>query len=540
MAKTNVTTTPKGTPKAAASKAGPEPGNSSSTTVSNLKVDAGSEDDDKPTILVVTPEITYLPEGMGNMAQRLSAKAGGMADVSASLVSALYDQGADVHVALPNYRRMFNEGVKNVHDREYQRVRDNLGKDRIHLAEDRVFYHRDQVYAGENLHMALAFMREVINHIIPSVKPDLIHCNDWMTGLIPAVAKRNGIPSLITIHNIHTEKVSMAQIEDRGMDAAEFWNHLYFENPPYSYEQSREGNATDLLASGIFAADHVNSVSRTFLYEVVEGKHSFVPDAIRNELSNKLHAGCATGILNAPDVSYDPTTDPALEFNYDQANVMEGKAINKRKLQERCGLNIDPNAPILFWPSRLDPMQKGCQLLADILYQTVADYHDIGLQVAIIANGSFQPHFRSILEMHNLGGRVAVCDFDESLSRLGYAGSDFMLMPSRFEPCGLPQMVSPKYGTLSVVHDTGGIHDTVEHMHHDCSLGNGFRFQHYGPQGLRWGIDEAIGFYRRSDKQKEATLSRIMRESAQRFNHATTASAYINLYEKMLGQKVGN
>ena len=173
----------------------------------------------KPTILVVTPEITYLPEGMGNMAQRLSAKAGGMADVSASLVSALYDQGADVHVALPNYRRMFNEGVKNVHDREYQRVRDNLGKDRIHLAEDRVFYHRDQVYAGENLHMALAFMREVINHIIPKVKPDLIHCNDWMTGLIPAVAKRNGIPCLITIHNIHTEKVSMAEIEDRGIDA---------------------------------------------------------------------------------------------------------------------------------------------------------------------------------------------------------------------------------------------------------------------------------------------------------------------------------
>ena len=266
---------------------------------------------------MVTPEITYLPDGMGNMAQRLSAKAGGMADVSASLVSALYDQGADVHVALPNYRRMFNEGVKNVHDREYERVRENLGTDRIHLAEDRVFYHRDQVYAGENLHMALAFMREVINHIIPQVKPDLIHCNDWMTGLIPAVAKRNGIPCLITIHNIHTEKVSMAEVEDRGIDVAEFWNYLYFENPPYSYEQSREANATDLLASGIFAADHVNSVSSTFLHEVVEGTHSFVPDAIRNELSNKLHAGCATGILNAPDVSYDPDYRSSAGAHYD-------------------------------------------------------------------------------------------------------------------------------------------------------------------------------------------------------------------------------
>ena len=494
----------------------------------------------KPTILVITPEITYLPEGMGNMAQRMSAKAGGMADVSASLVSALYDQGADVHVALPNYRRMFHMDVKAVHDREYQRVSEKMGKERIHLAEDRIFYHRDEVYAGQNLQMALAFQRELINHIIPQVRPDLIHCNDWMTGLIPAVARRFGIPCLYTIHNIHTEMLTMAGIEDRGIDAAEFWNHLYFERPPYSYEESREDNAIDSLASGIFAADHVNTVSSTFLHEVVEGKHSFVPDAIRSEMANKFYAGCASGILNAPDVSYDPGTDDALEMNFNADNVMEGKAVNKRRLQERAGLNVDPNAPILFWPSRLDPMQKGCQLLADILYQVVDDYSDIGLQIAIIANGSFQEHFENIVELHSLKGRVAVVDFDEGFSRLGYAGSDFMLMPSRFEPCGLPQMVSPKYGTLSVVHDTGGIHDTVEHMHHDGSQGNGFRFQHYSTEGLRWAIDEAIGFYKRSYEDKQRTISRVMRESGERFNHNTTASAYIARYEEMLGKKVGN
>ena len=509
-------------------------------TVSKKKTNDDSERKNKPTILVITPEITYLPEGMGNMAQRMSAKAGGMADVSASLVSALYDQGADVHVALPNYRRMFNMDVKNVHDREYQRVREKMGKERIHLAEDRIFYHREEVYSGQNLHMALAFQRELINHIIPRVRPDLIHCNDWMTGLIPAVARRFGIPCLYTIHNIHTEMMTMAGIEDRGIDAPEFWNHLYFERPPYSYEESRENNAIDSLASGIFAADHVNTVSSTFLHEVVEGKHSFVPDSIRSEMANKFYAGCASGILNAPDVSYDPVTDDALEMNYNADNVMEGKAVNKRRLQERAGLNVDPNAPILFWPSRLDPMQKGCQLLADILYQVVADYSDIGLQVAIIANGSFQGHFKNIVEMHGLEGRVAVEDFNEGYSRLGYAASDFMLMPSRFEPCGLPQMVSPKYGTLSVAHDTGGIHDTVEHMHHDGNLGNGFRFQHYSTEGLRWAIDEAVAFYKRSYEDKQRTLSRIMRESGERFNHNTTASAYIARYEEMLGKKVGN
>lgn len=501
----------------------------------------GRQKREKPTILVVTPEITYLPEGMGNMAQRMSAKAGGMADVSASLVSSLYDQGADVHVALPNYRRMFNLDVKNVHDREYQLVRENLGIKRIHLAEDRIFYHRSRVYsASENHLMSLAFQREIINHIIPRVKPDLIHCNDWMTGLIPAVARRMGIPCLYTIHNIHTEKMTMAEIEDRGIDVAEFWNHLYFERPPHSYEEARSENPTDFLASGIFAADHVNTVSSTFLYEVVEGRHSFVPDAIRSEMSSKLHAGCASGIINAPDGSYNPMEDDALEMNYGPDNVMEGKAVNKRRLQERAGLNVDPNAPILFWPSRLDPMQKGCQLFADILYQVVNDYTDIGLQVVIIANGSFKKHFDNIVELHGLEERVAVEDFEESYSRLGFAGSDFMLMPSRFEPCGLPQMVSPKYGTLSVAHDTGGIHDTVEHMHHDGNLGNGFRFQHYSTEGLRWAIDEAIGFYKRPSEDKERTLSRVMRESAERFNHETTAAAYIERYEAMLGKKVGN
>jgi len=501
--------------------------------------DVASSDKKKPTILVVTPEITYLPEGMGNMAQRMSAKAGGMADVSASLVSALYDQGADVHVALPNYRKMFNMDVHAVHEREHNRVSQNLGPERIHLAEDRIFYHRDEIYADENLRVALAFQREVINHIIPRVRPDLIHCNDWMTGLIPSVAKRFGIPSLITLHNIHTEKVTMAEIEDRGIDAAEFWNHLYFDRAPYSYEESRIHNPTDLLASGIFAADHVNTVSETFLYEVVEGRHSFVPDSIKNELANKHHAGCASGILNAPDVSYDPATDDALEFKYDHENVMEGKVVNKQKLQEAIGLNVNPNAPILFWPSRLDPMQKGCQLFADILYQAVADYSDIDLQVAIIANGSFQGHFQNIVKMHGLEGRVAVVDFKEELSRLGYAGSDFMIMPSRFEPCGLPQMVSPKYGTLSVAHDTGGIHDTVEPLHQDCSQGNGFRFQHYSPEGLRWGVNEAVGFFKRSPEEKEKVLSRIMQESATRFSHTTTAAAYIQRYETMLGCKVG-
>lgn len=493
----------------------------------------------KNRILVVTPEITYLPAGMGNLAQRMSAKAGGMADVSASLVAALYEQGADVHVALPNYRKMFHTDVRDLFDREMAAVSSSLPEQRIHLAEDRIFYHRSEVYdAAINHRTALAFQREVINHIIPRVQPDLIHCNDWMTGLIPSAAKRMGIPSLFTVHNIHSERMTMAEIEDKGIDAADFWQHLYFSQQPWSYESARDSVEVDLLASGIFASDHVNSVSPTFLYEVVEGRHSFVPSSIRNELANKLYAGRATGILNAPDVSFHPQTDPYLEEHFCADDFLEGKRKNKRLLQERCGLELNPDAPILFWPSRLDPMQKGCQLLADILYKLVSDYESIGLQVAIVASGSFEQCFKDIVALHGISHRVAVCGFNESLSRLGYAGSDFMLMPSRFEPCGLPQMVAPKYGCLPVVHDTGGIHDTVHHLHYNGKLGNGFRFEHYSTEGLRWAIDEAITFYFSDPDTKAKTIRRVMRESEIRFNHDTTASDYIDHYERILGRPV--
>lgn len=491
----------------------------------------------KPRILVVTPEITYLPEGMGNLAQRLSAKAGGMADVSASLVNALYEQGADVHVALPNFRKLFNLETHNVFENEYAKVNRALPEQHIHLAEDRIFYHRDGVYnAADNHKMALAFQREVINHTIAQVKPDLIHCNDWMTGLVPAVAKRHGIKCLFTVHNIHTERLPLAEIEDRGIDAADFWQDCYFMRKPHSYEESRENNHVDMLTTGIFAADHVNSVSPSFLSEVVDGKHSFVPGHINHELWQKCQSGSASGILNAPDVSFCPKSDSHLKAHFNAETHVEGKAQNKALLQEAIGLKQNPDAPILLWPSRLDPIQKGPELFCDILHLLAKEHPT--LQVAIIANGEFKENFANVIKQHGLHDRVAIADFNEALSRLGYAGSDFMIMPSRFEPCGLPQMVSPKYGTLPIAHDTGGIHDTVDPFNYDLNSGNGFLFQHYTTEGLHWAINEALHFYSQPADVKKHHLSRIMLESESRFNHKNTARDYISLYEKMLGRSV--
>ncbi len=491
----------------------------------------------KPRILIVTPEITYLPEGMGNMANALKAKAGGLADVSASLVAALFRQGADVHVALPHYRRMFHVDVGKLISNELRVYLSHLSTGRVHLAEDRIFYYRDSVYgsyADDSFLSAMAFQREVLNNIIPHVRPDLIHCNDWMTGLIPAMGRRMGIPCLFTVHNIHTQKSTLDRIEDRGIDAAEFWNYLYYERIPYNYEESRSTNPVDFLTSGIFAAHFINTVSPTFLREIVEGRHDFIPDQIRREIAAKAHAGCACGILNAPDESLDPEKDPYLKHRYTPETVLEGKAANKALLQQRLGLEERPDAPIFFWPSRLDPLQKGCQLLAEILFDVVSKYYSRHLQIAIVANGSYQSVFQQIAAFHDLRGRVVVRDFDEELSHLGFAGSDFVLVPSRFEPCGLPQMNGQYYGTLPVVHDTGGLHDTVEPLNLAAATGNGFRFETYDSGGLFWAMDEAMRFYDLPEEAKLPVLQRVMRQARERFNHDVTAEAYIRIYESML------
>jgi len=490
-----------------------------------------------PTVLVVTPEVTYLPEGMGNMANHLTAKAGGLADVSAALINALFDQGADVHVALPDYREIFAAQTAPLLKNEFRRIRDKMPDERLHLAEDRAFFYMNTVYShygADNIKIALAFQREIINNIMPRVKPDLIHCNDWMTGLIPAAAREMGIPCLFTVHNIHTVKALLAYIEDRGIDAAYFWHHLYYENMAVEYEETRETNPVDFLVSGVFAAHFVNTVSPTFLKEIVEGRHHFVAPRLKQELTNKYYAECAAGILNAPDPSYRPETDDTLVQTYSAEDHTRGKQANKRHLQRSLGLLRDDRAALFFWPHRLDPVQKGCQLLAEILYRVVSKYWERHLQIVFVANGDYKDVFHNIVALHEIYDRVAVCGFDETLARIAYAASDYMLMPSRFEPCGLPQMIGPLYGCLPVAHDTGGIHDTVVHLAPETDSGNGFLFEIYDSTGLFWAMDQAMGFHDLPDATRQRQIRRIMEESVQTFNHDVTARHYMQLYEKML------
>ncbi len=486
----------------------------------------------KPRILYVTPEISRISPLMGLKAENLRIKSGGLADVSATLVDYLIQDGADVHLAIPNYRNIFQgNGSGNDISATYSHP-----KSRIHLAEDCAFYRCAGAYHGNADQLrgaAIAFQREVINHIIPRVKPDIVHCNDWMTGLIPAACKKIGIKTLFSIHNIHREYPTLAEVESKGIDASGFWDLLHYAYYPNSFQDAYHHNPIDLLSSAIQNADFVSTVSPTFLEEITHNRHGRIPPSIQWDLRVKTDSGYTSGILNAPDPSYNPALDAALFENYTHSEAGQGKSQNKRALQRRLNLLENSSAPIFFWPSRLDPVQKGCQLLAEILYHITADYREENLQLVMVGDGVFKKHFHEIVFHHGLHDRVAIMDYDEELARLAYGGSDFVLMPSSYEPCGLPQMIGPRYGTLPIAHNTGGLRDTVTQLSDDLSTGTGFIFDYFDACGLRWAIDQAMAFHNSHKDIREATISRVMRESTNHFSTEIMCAKYSDIYQKL-------
>jgi glycogen synthase len=253
-----------------------------------------------PRVLIVAPEIAYLPEGIAADAGEIGT--GPPAEKAATLVSALFRRGVDVHVALPDFRRGFHTRCRCTRAGE-SRQRLSVCENRVHLAEDRhLFYWKPNVYrnAGDVITIALAFQREVINHIVPLVQPDLIHCMGWMTGLIPAMARERGIPCLFSIPNLNTGKACLSTIEDRGIDAAGFWHHLYYERYPSDYETTRESIPVDFMASGIWASDCVGVDSPVSLRDIVAGRSPFLDDGLRRVLSQKWEAGNAIDMGSPP------------------------------------------------------------------------------------------------------------------------------------------------------------------------------------------------------------------------------------------------
>ncbi|MGW8303717.1 MAG: glycogen/starch synthase [Desulfobacterales bacterium] len=245
----------------------------------------------QPRILLVTPEISLVPVHPGKNSDYLSRTSGGFAGFLSHWIGDLYRRGADVHIAQPNYRNVFAAILRNSPGMKDCRMPEN----RVHLAQDRAFYYAGNPKSNpvrENLKISLAFQREVIHQILPLVKPDLIHCHDWMCGLIPAAVGKSGIPCIFTIQSCETAKCMLSVVEDSGIDAASFWQQLFFNRYPANYEETRTTNAIDFLLSGVFAAQHVSIAGLAALTKIAESLIRFSEAPLGRVLSEKLAVDC--------------------------------------------------------------------------------------------------------------------------------------------------------------------------------------------------------------------------------------------------------
>jgi starch synthase/alpha-amylase len=249
------------------------------------------DDTFQPRILLITPEISLVPERSCKNSDYLNFKPGGFAGFLSDWAGELHARGVDVHIVQPDYRSAFVSILRN--NPRTKECRMPTGN--VHLTEDRAFFYAGHPEANgvrQNIKISLAFQREVIHQILPAVRPDLIHCHDWMCGLIPAVARKSGIPCIFSLHNCETAKCFLSDVEDSGIDAAFFWQQLFFDHFPGKYEEIRETNAIDFLLSGVFAARHVSIASPAVLLKIAESFVHFPEAPLGKVLAEKLAVDC--------------------------------------------------------------------------------------------------------------------------------------------------------------------------------------------------------------------------------------------------------
>lgn len=353
--------------------------------------------------------------------------------------------------------------------------------------------------------------------------PDIIHCHDWQTGLIPvflhtAFGDDNfyaGIKTVFTIHNLQFQgRWRIQEIMDiTGLPA-----HIF-----NAYELESYGEA-NYLKGGVVYADYITTVSPTYANEIttVEGGEGL--SGLMTARKDRLY-----GILNGIDYEeYNPQTDPYISVNYSKKDAVSGKKENKVALQKELGLPVREDAFLIGIVSRMTS-QKGFDLIGCVLDELLTE---MDIQLVVLGSGESQyenmfHHYQS-----KYPDKVSVhIGFTEERSHHIYAASDVLLMPSMFEPCGLAQMIAMRYGTLPIVRETGGLRDTVEPYNEYENTGCGFSFANFNAQEM---ADIVRYAYRVEHEQKAAWKELIYRAMDRNFSWNVSAHAYEKLYDKLV------
>ena len=459
------------------------------------------------------------------------AASGGLGEVAGSLPKALRKRLIGCRVVIPLYDSISQElkdSMKFITNitvpvawrRQYCGIFEAKCDGVIYyLIDNQYYFKREGMYGHYDDAERFAFFSRAVLEIIPHIgfKPDIIHCNDWQTALVPVYyhtmyATREGFENIKTVFTIHN-------IQYQGVYGYGVLNDVLGVEERYASLLDHDGDI-NLMKGGIECANLVSTVSPTYAKEILDPWFSHGLDNILNQRSYKLR-----GILNGIDTeSYDPATDKAIAANY-SAEDISNKAVNKQALQKRLGLEVRPDVPIIGMVSRL-VAHKGLDLVKAVLEELI-NTEDV--QIAVLGSGEwkYESFFNEMAARYP--GKVGVyIGFVPELSRQIYAGSDIFLMPSKSEPCGLAQMVALRYGSIPIVRQTGGLKDSI--VDSGTGEGNGFVFENYNAHDMLHTIRRAIFGY--TDKEGWSILTK--RAMLCDFSWGRSANEYIRMYKGLL------
>jgi starch synthase len=476
-------------------------------------------------VLLVSPEVAPF------------SKTGGLADVAGSLPKALAKKGVDVRVVMPKFKNL---------PQKYQKLLKSLGSGYVDICyrtngfeihtysedgvtyyfiEHNIYFDRDGYYGyGDDGERFTFFCKAALEMLpIANFKPDIIHSNDWQSGVVSLLLKAKyaysdfykDIKTVFTIHNMKYQGVFPKEIMNSLLGIS--WEH-------FTYDKIEFYDQVNYLKAAINYSDAVTTVSKTYADEI---KHDFFAENLGGTIRTK--SDNLYGIVNGIDYDvFNPATDHKIFANFD-INDLKGKYTNKRMLQEFLGLPVSPNTPIIGLVTRLVE-NKGLDLIGAVITDLLQ--HDI--QIVVLGSGEYRYEEMLKYYAHAYPTKVSVnIKYDDYLSHRIYAASDMFLMPSQFEPCGLSQIISMRYGTVPIVRETGGLKDTVIPYNKFTGEGTGFSFSNYNAHEMLSVIENAISKYH----EREEWRNIIMNGMKIDFSWSNSANEYIDLYHKLLTNK---
>lgn len=462
------------------------------------------------------------------------SKTGGLGDVIGALPKSLVKAGQEVAVILPYYDMVeakFGDQIEDVLQfevyvgwrRQFCGIKKTvLNGVTFYFIDNQYYFFRGHVYGDFDDGERFAFFQLAALEAMERIGfiPDVLHAHDYHTAMIPFLLKEKyrwiqayqNIKTILTIHNLEFQ----GQFSE-GM----LWDLFRVGFERYADGTVRWNDCLNWMKAGILYADRVSTVSPSYAHEIMTPEFGCGLDQIL-----RMESGKFSGIVNGIDTDiYNPETDPLLDYHFNKSDL-SGKAQNKAKLQEKLGLPVRPDVPMIGIVSRLT-RQKGFDVVVEGLHRMLQE------DVQIVLLGTGDPGFE---EAFSWFGQVfpdklsANITFDVKLAQEIYAASDIFLMPSRFEPCGLSQMMAMRYGTLPLVNEVGGLRDTVQPFNPIEGTGTGFSFDNLTSYWLNWALETALDVY-----YNHPTVWKNLQVQAMEcdFSWDTACQSYLDLYHSL-------